>query len=72
MSYRYPDELTSEAKQRYLKKLEAIKLKGCPYRLPEGSWSGEMSGWPSEEYPDIYEYLINSPGNLLTFFLFCD
>ena len=72
MSYCYLDELMSGAKQRYLEKLEVIKLKECPHRLPEGSWSGEMSGWPSVEYPDIYEYLINTPGNLLIFFLFYD
>ncbi len=70
MSYEYFDVLKSEAKTRYLKKLEAVELKECPYHLPAEIWSDDPSKWPKIEYPDIYDYLINTPGKLTNFIRF--
>ena len=70
MSYQYFDELPGEAKERYLEKLNAVKLKECPYRLPAGCWSSDLATWPNLEYPDIYEYLVETPGKTLLLYSF--
>ena len=62
MAYNYLDGLNAEAKHRYFKKLDTVKLKDCPYRLPADSWLNDPRQWPNIEYPDIYDYLINTPG----------
>ncbi|XP_001624269.3 LOW QUALITY PROTEIN: uncharacterized protein LOC5503168 [Nematostella vectensis] len=62
ISYQYFDELPEEAKKRYLEKLKAVNLNECPYKLPEGCWSGDLVKWPNLEYLDVYEYLIETPG----------
>ena len=62
MSYEYYDSLNAEAKSRYSKKLEIAQLKECPYRLPAGEWKDDTTLWPNIHYGDIYDYLINSPG----------
>ena len=62
MSYEYVNELSAEGRKRYFEKLQVANLKECPYRLPEGSWSSDLTAWPEVQYPDIYDYLMNSPG----------
>lgn len=54
--------LQGEAKDRYLKKLQDCDLTECPYLIPEDAWVNQPTSWPSLEYPDMYEYLINTPG----------
>ena len=65
MSYEYFDELPGEAKSRYSKKLQAMKLSECPYRLPADVWVDNPTSWPEIEYPDVYVYLINTPGHYI-------
>ena len=33
-----------------------------PSKLPEDKWVDEVSKWPPVEYPDLYTYLIEAPG----------
>ena len=63
MPYDYYSNLNLEFKLRYEKKLELIKMTDCPYRLPADLWKNDPTRWPVVEYGDIYDYLINTPGN---------
>lgn len=55
-------ELEAEAKKRYLEKMSQIGIKECPYELPADVWVNQPTSWPQLEYPEVYEYLINTPG----------
>ena len=45
------------------KKLELCGLKQiCPYQLPGDAWIDNHTKWPSLEWPEVYDYLINTPG----------
>jgi len=33
-----------------------------PYRLPDAVWVDDSLKWPPVDYPDIYVYLIEAPG----------
>ena len=70
MSNQYVEDLPVEANERYLAKLNAVGMKAWPYQLPEGCWSNDMTTWPNLEYPDIYEYLIETPGKSLSY-MYC-
>ena len=43
MSYEYCEQLPVEAKARYKKKLDAVGLEECPYRLPADVWVDDLS-----------------------------
>ena len=62
MAYRYLEGLSLDSKERYKTKLQISKLIESPYIVPEGAWSSDLTKWPNVDYPDIYDYLINSPG----------
>ena len=62
MSYEYFNTLNDESRTRYLQKLETVKLKEYPYRLPADTWKDNPTLWPELEYPEVYDYLINVPG----------
>ena len=62
MSYEYFNTLNDESRTRYLKRLEFAKLKEYPYRFPADTWKDNPTLWPELEYPEIYDYLINTPG----------
>ncbi|XP_060581618.1 uncharacterized protein LOC132738170 [Ruditapes philippinarum] len=62
MSFNYFDELDPAAKARYVSKLNLIGLDECLYKLPAGVWKNDPSKWPSVEYGDIHNYLIETPG----------
>lgn len=62
MAYQYSEQLNIVSKDRYKEKLAIANLEQCPYQLPEGIWSSDVKTWPNVEYPDIYDYLINTPG----------
>ncbi|KAG1672978.1 AMMECR1-like protein [Nymphon striatum] len=62
ITYQYFGELPAGTKETYLEKLRVADLKECPYQLPEGCWSGNIATWPNAEYPDIYEYLVETAG----------
>ena len=62
MSCEYFNTLNDESRTRYLQKLEAVKLKEYPYRFPADTWKDNPTLWPELEYPEVYDYLINTPG----------
>ena len=51
-----------EAKVRYFQKLKDIGMDNCPYEIPADAWVDDPTTWPDLEYPEVYEYLINTPG----------
>ena len=65
MAYQYIEQLPSEARARYGEKMAVARLNMCPYQFPEGIWCDDPKLWPSVEYPDVYDYLINTPGKEL-------
>ena len=61
-SYNCADSLSGEAKSCYLSKLAKINLTECPYNLPADVWSEDPSTWPDLQWPEVYNYLVNTPG----------
>ena len=59
----YQSTLDYEAKKRYKEKLfiESEVLPD-PYGLVEEEWIDDIRKWPSIEFGDVYNYLINSTG----------
>ena len=51
-----------EAKKRYNEKLKTINQSCCPYLMPADVWNNDPTKWPALEYPEVYTYLIESPG----------
>ena len=64
MSYKYFDLINGEDLQRYKRKISAIGMKECPFRIPASCLKNNPLSWPPLLYPDIYYYLIESPGNI--------
>ena len=58
----YLSSLKADSKPRYRQKLDLVGLKDCPYCLPADIWCDNPVQWPEIDYPDIYDYLINTPG----------
>ena len=68
----YFDSLKGSDKLRYEKKLQCVygfseKENGQlgmqdPYQLPADTWIDDPSLWPEVEFPNIYVYLIDTPG----------
>ena len=70
MAYNYLAGLSEGDKERYCQKLNVALISSCPYQLPEGSWSTDITKWPPVDYGDVYEYLINTPGKLTLLIIF--
>ena len=66
---KYIETLSDEAGSRYTLKLDVVGLKFCPISSDETSWLNDPSGWPSVEYGDIYNFLIESPSKCCVFIL---
>ena len=62
MSYGYIKSLDSASYGRYMQKLQSVGLDECPYDLPADKWINNPTQWPEVQYPDIYSYLIETPG----------
>jgi len=60
-SYNYR-ELDAEARKRYLEKLGVLGLEECPYEMAADLWQDDPTTWPTLEYPEVYTYLIDTPG----------
>ena len=68
----YFDSLKGSNKFRYEKRLQCVydfSEKGNgplgvqdPYQLPAEAWIDDPSLWPEVEFPNIYVYLIDTPG----------
>ena len=60
----YQSMLDYEAKKRYKEKLSTEpKILPDPYSLFEEEWIDNITKWPSIEFGDVYNYLINSTGH---------
>ena len=56
------EETGGEAKSCYSEKIKLVNLDLCPYQIPANSWKNGPTKWPALEYPDIYHYLVETPG----------
>ena len=56
MNVDYFSTLNVDSKPRYKQKLDIVGIKYCPYRLAADIWCDNVI-----EYPNIYDYLINTP-----------
>ena len=56
------EEIGGESKSRYSEKLKRVNLDLCPYQISADSWKNDPTKWPALEYPNIYHYLVGSPG----------
>ena len=62
MSSNYMSTLPAIERERYIHKLNLVNLKTCPFIPPASNWCNNPTQWPEVSYPDIYLYLIESPG----------
>ena len=73
MSKKYVETLSKIARDRYLQKLLCVcnrvgdSSEDCvdrldPYQFAADQWIDDISRWPPVEYPDLYSYLIETPG----------
>ena len=70
----YSDSLKGPEKERYERKLQCLyRVKGrsskeeCvevldPYNISVELWINDVSRWPPIEFPHVYTYLIDTPG----------
>ena len=69
----YFDSLSGDERKRYYRKLqclhglvsnfdEEVARKLDPYSLPESAWIDDVIRWPPIDFPSIYVYLIETPG----------
>ena len=65
MSFEYQENLSKSAGERYNLKLEASSLVQCPYKYPAGDWKNDPTKWPNLQWPDVFTYLIDTPGTFL-------
>ena len=61
MNVDYFSTLKADSKPRYTQKLDIVRVKDCPYRLPADTSCNIPMHLPEIEYPNIYNYLINTP-----------
>ena len=54
------------SKERYLEKLKIIGMVECPYTIAAEFWEKNSTQWPDLEYPEVYQYLIETPGVFTT------
>ena len=64
MSSNYFSTLPEPERSRYINKLSLINQPSCPFAVPPSKWSNDPTQWPDISYPDIYTYLIESPGRI--------
>ena len=66
MAYNYAENLDCVARERYDRKIAGVGLEACPYKLHAGSWENDATAWPEVQFPDIYGYLIDTPGQFVS------
>ena len=53
-------QLDVRGKHRYHEKLQILGLCSDPYATTSKNWESDPNLWPNVEYPDIFNYLIDS------------
>lgn len=71
MSYDYAESICGEDFRRYKSKLALVNMTECPFKIPANCWKNDPLSWPNVTYPDIYHYLIESPGKIVFAFIIC-
>jgi hypothetical protein len=65
MSYvEYLQQDDPVAFSRYNTKLSVLGLDVCPYNMPADLWINDPTKWPDVQWPDVYHYLTETPGEL--------
>ncbi len=64
MSSDYFSTLPEAEQSHYLNKLGLIGQPSCPFSVPPSKWINDLTQWLEIAYPDIYTYLIESPGSI--------
>ena len=62
MSFCYLEVLCRTDQTRYRKKLPALLIDTCAYKLPAGSWVDDPTKWPGIEWPDVSYYFVDTSG----------
>ena len=65
MAYDHTKCLGGHDLSHFHQKLRASGLSQCPYRFAAASWVNNPLDWPDLQYPDVYHYLIETPGNVI-------
>ena len=55
--------LIESSKKRYAEKLKIVGIAECPYTVPTELWKNNPAYKPNLEHPEVYQCLIESPGN---------
>ncbi|WAQ98836.1 hypothetical protein MAR_023209, partial [Mya arenaria] len=50
----------------YLAKLKIVGIDECPYNLPEVIWQNNPTKWPDVQWPDVCNYLMETPEGVYT------
>jgi len=63
----YTESLSKDALEQYTSKLKCLGVRTegqdvDPYKLPDSVWIDDISKWPPVDYPSLYNYLIDTPG----------
>lgn len=51
---------------RYKTKLSVLGIDDCPYNMPADLWMNNPTKWPDVQWPDVYHYLIETPGRVFS------
>ena len=43
--------------------VKSLRIDSCPFEIPKSDLVDDMKLWPSVTFPDVYCYLIETPGN---------
>ncbi|WAR19938.1 hypothetical protein MAR_001776 [Mya arenaria] len=62
MDFGYIKSLDNTARERYLTKLKIVGINECHYNLPADIWQNNPTKWPEVQWPDVFHYLIDTPG----------
>ena len=47
----------------FFDKVKSFGIDSCPYEIPKNDLVDDMKLWPSVTFPDVYCYLIETPGD---------
>jgi len=60
----YVNRLKDVERHSYLAKVQSLGIGSCPYSICKTEWVDDMKLWPPVTFPDVYSYLVDTPGDL--------
>jgi len=63
MDVEYVNRLKDAEKHSYLAKVRSLGIDSCPYSIGKTEWVDDMKMWPPVTFPDVYGYLVDTPGD---------